>query len=218
MAVVKAPRAHPTTTAPPSSSGRGRSLRLISEGFSIDIDGIDHEANTHLWTPNEHHIFRLSTDHTSIEAVHFLLCSTRDFCHLISPAKMASHKSLLRDSFDGFLELITTVFLDSIVFFLTLGFCILAPRLFIRITNRFARWNVSTEDQKGFWVFSAIVLTAVHSLLTLLLALDDDTGVTPNAPSVFWAIMWSTGIIVGVLGGFLAATVVALCGIQMIGL
>jgi len=131
---------------------------------------------------------------------------------------MASHSPLLRDTFDGFLELITTVFLDSIVFFLTLGFCILAPRLFIRITNRFARWNVSVEDQKGFCIFSGIVLTAVHSLLTMLLALDDDTGVTPNAPSVFWAIMWSTGIIVGVLGGFLAATVVALCGIQMIGL
>jgi hypothetical protein len=130
---------------------------------------------------------------------------------------MASHKPLLRDTFDGFLELISTVFLDSIVFFLTLGFCILAPRLLIRITNRFARWNFSIEDQKGFCIFSAIVLIIVHSLLTMLFALDDDTGVTPNAPSVFWAIMWSTGIMVGVLAGFLKATEVALCGIQMMG-
>jgi len=140
-----------------------------------------------------------------------------DHRHRVNTAKMASHSPLLRDTFDGFLELITTVFLDSIVFFLTLGLCILAPRLFIRITNRFARWNVSTEDQKGFCIFSAIVLITVHSLLTMLFALDDDTGVTPNAPSVFWAIMWSTGIMVGVLAGFLTATGVALCGIQMMG-
>lgn len=131
---------------------------------------------------------------------------------------MTSHKPLLRDSFDGFLELVTTVFLDSIVFFLTLGFCVLAPRLFIRITNRFARWKLSIEDLKGFYILATISLATAHSILTLLFALDDDTGVTPNAPSVFWAITWSTGIIVGGLGGFLAATVVALCGIQAIGL
>lgn len=136
----------------------------------------------------------------------------------MKPHKMAPDKPLLRDSFDGFLELITTVFLDSIVFFVTLGFCVLAPRLFIRITNRFARWKVNLDDQKAFCILSTIVLTTVHALFSLLFALDDDTGVTPNAPSVFWAIMWSTGIIVGGLGGFLAATVVALCGLQMLRL
>lgn len=125
-------------------------------------------------------------------------------------AARLSPEPLLRDSFDGFVELVTTVFLDSIVFFTTAGFCALAPRVFVRITNRFARWNFSTQAQKDFCIVSAIVLAAVHFLLILLLALEDDTGVTPNAPSVFWAIMWSTGILVGVLGGFLAAAVIAL--------
>jgi len=65
---VKAPRARPTTTAPPSSSVYGRNLRLIPEGFSIDINDIVHETNTCPQTPNEHHICQRPTDHTSVEA------------------------------------------------------------------------------------------------------------------------------------------------------
>jgi hypothetical protein len=42
-------------------------------------------------------------------------------------------------------------------------------------------------------------------------------GITPNAPSVFWAIMWSTGIIAGVTGGFTASAILMLVGMEAIG-
>jgi len=132
-------------------------------------------------------------------------------------ANLAPHGPLLHDSFDGFVQLTTAVFLDSIVFFITLGFCIIAPRVFVWIINRLARWNFSIQAQKDFCMLSAIILVTIHTFLSMLFALYDDSGLSPNAPSVFWAIMWSTAILVGGAGGFLVATVIVLYGLDMMG-
>lgn len=199
-----------TPTPSPSSSDSLRGRKTYSRRIPYDTSDAEDGSNTTCPTSNKSYVLQHPTHYTSVEAV----C---DFYHSIDPARMVSRRPLLRDSLDGFLGLVTTVFLDSIVFFLALGFCVLAPRVFTRITTRFARWKLNIEDQKTFHILATIVLVTAHSILTLLLALDDDTGVTPNAPSVFWAIMWSTGIMVGILAGFLTATVVALCGMQMIG-
>jgi hypothetical protein len=51
----------------------------------------------------------------------------------------------------------------------------------------------------------------------MLFGTQDDLGVTSNAPTVFWAIMWSMGILVGVSGGFLVTTVLVLLGMEVIG-
>lgn len=136
----------------------------------------------------------------------------------MNAANPDSHQPLLHDSFDGFLQLISVVFLDSIVFFLTLGFCMLAPRLFVISVKRFTRWNLSPENQKALCIGAAALFALMHVFLTMLLALYDDSGLTPNAPSVFWAVMWSTGIIVGVEGGLLVATVIVLIGLQVVGI
>lgn len=197
--------------APRDPSADARLRYYYSRRIRYDTSDAENGFNTHSPTSNKSYILQRPTNYTSIEAA-------RELYHPNDPARMVSHQPLLRDSLDGFLELVTTVFLDSIVFFLALGFCVLAPRVFTRITTRFARWNLSIEDQKTFYMLATIVLVTAHSILTLLLALDDDTGVIPDAPSVFWAIMWSTGIMVGILAGFLTATVVALCGMQMIGI
>jgi hypothetical protein len=126
---------------------------------------------------------------------------------------------LLRDSLDGFLHLITAVFLDSIVFFTTLSLCILFPRIFVRIVNPLVqqRWKPTPRAQKDFCMLAAILLAVVHVVLSMLFGTQDDLGVTPNAPTVFWAIMWSMGILVGVSGGFLVTTVLVLLGMEVIG-
>lgn len=64
----------------------------------------------------------------------------------------------------------------------------------------------------------AIVLTLMHAFLSMLFALHDDSGLSPNAPSVFWALMWSSGILLGVAGGFAAAAVVLVLGSDAFGL
>jgi hypothetical protein len=66
-------------------------------------------------------------------------------------------------------------------------------------------------------MLAAIFLAVVHVVLSMLFGTQDDLGVTPNAPTVFWAIMWSTGIVSGVFGGFLGATVLVLLGMEVIG-
>jgi hypothetical protein len=126
---------------------------------------------------------------------------------------------LLRDSFDGFLHLVTAVFMDSVVFFITLSLCILFPIIFVRIVNPLAqqRWKTSAQAQNDFCMLAALALAVVHVVLCLLFGLHDDLGLTPNAPTVFWAIMWSTGIVGGMFGGFLAATVLMLVGMEVIG-
>lgn len=136
---------------------------------------------------------------------------------MMNAADKTSHQPLLHDSFDGFLQLITAVFLDSIVFFLTLGFCMLAPRVFVISVKNLTRWTFSPENQKALCIGSAAFFAMMHLFLTMLFGLYDDTGLSPNAPSIFWAIMWSTGIIVGVEGGLLVATVVVLMGLQVVG-
>jgi multidrug efflux pump subunit AcrB len=88
----------------------------------------------------------------------------------------------------------------------------------VRIFNRLARLDLNAQTQKEVSIFSAILLATTHVFLCMLFSLYDDAGITPNAPSVFWGIMWSTGIIVGVVGGFLVATVIALFGMEAIGL
>lgn len=94
----------------------------------------------------------------------------------------------------------------------------LAPRLFVISVKRFTRWNLSPENQKALCIGAAALFALMHVFLTMLLALYDDSGLTPNAPSVFWAVMWSTGIIVGVEGGLLVATVIVLIGLQVVGI
>lgn len=133
-------------------------------------------------------------------------------------AGQISHQPLLHDSFDSFFQLIGIVFLDSIVFFLTLGFCMLAPRIFVISVKSLTRWTFTPENQKALCIGSAAFFAMMHLFLTLLFGLYDDSGLSPNAPSVFWAIMWSTGIIVGVEGGLLVATVVVLTGLQVVGI
>jgi hypothetical protein len=136
----------------------------------------------------------------------------------MNAAGQTSHQSLLHDSFDSFFQLIRVVFLDSIVFFLTLGFCMLAPRVFVISIKHLTRWTLSAENQKALCIVLAAFFAFMHLFLTLLFGLYDDTGVSPNAPSVFWAVMWSTGVIVGIEGGLLVATVVVLIGLQLVGI
>jgi hypothetical protein len=66
-------------------------------------------------------------------------------------------------------------------------------------------------------MFAGAGLAVLHAVLCLFFGTQDDLGVTPNAPTVFWAIMWSTGILVGVSGGFLVTTVLVLLGMEVIG-
>jgi hypothetical protein len=138
----------------------------------------------------------------------------------MDPAKFPPPaEPLLRDSFDGFLHLITAVFLDSIVFFTTLASILLFPRLcFPLIYRRLPqRWKLSLQAQNHTAMFAGAGLAVVHAFLCLLFGTQDDLGVTPNAPTVFWAIMWSTGIVGGVFGGFLAATVLVLVAMDVVG-
>jgi hypothetical protein len=128
-------------------------------------------------------------------------------------------KPLLHDSLSGFFNLITTVILDSILFFTTLGLCILYPRIYVRIINPLAppRWKPSIQAQKDFCMLAGLALAVVHVVLCMLFALHDDLGLTPNAPSVFWAIVWSMGIVSGVAGGFLVASVIVLISVEVTG-
>ncbi|TIA11187.1 hypothetical protein D6C80_07652 [Aureobasidium pullulans] len=127
-------------------------------------------------------------------------------------ANPASFNSIVQASAEGVIQLITTAFLDSIVFFTTLGLCILAPRISFKIIQSTARRKFSPEHQEVFRVGSMIVLTLMHAFLSMLFALHDDSGLTPNAPLVFWAVMWSSGILLGVTGGFTAAAVLLVLG------
>ncbi|THZ19392.1 hypothetical protein D6C89_07767 [Aureobasidium pullulans] len=131
---------------------------------------------------------------------------------MMAMANPASFDAMVQASAEGVIQLITTAFLDSIVFFTTLGLCILAPKISLKIFQSTTRWKFSPEHQEVFRVGSMIVLTLMHAFLSMLFALHDDSGLTPNAPSVFWAVMWSSGILLGVAGGFTAAAVVLVLG------
>ncbi|KEQ64496.1 uncharacterized protein M437DRAFT_44152 [Aureobasidium melanogenum CBS 110374] len=135
----------------------------------------------------------------------------------MNAAGQASHQPLLQDSIDGFFQLITVVFLDSIVFFLTLGFCMLAPRIFVLAVKLLTRWTINAENQKALCFISGFFFALMHLFMTILFSVHDEEGSTPDAPSVFWAVMWSTGIVVGVEGGLLVATVIVLLGLQVVG-
>jgi hypothetical protein len=137
---------------------------------------------------------------------------------MMAMANPASFDSIVQASAEGVIQLINTAFLDSIVFFTTLGLCILAPKVSLKIIQSMARRNFSPEHQEIVRVGSAIVLTLIHAFLSMLFALHDDSGLSPNAPSVFWALMWSSGISLGVAGGFTAAAVVLVLGSDVFGL
>ena len=122
-------------------------------------------------------------------------------------ANPASFDFIVQASAEGVIQLITTAFLDSIVFFTTLGLCILAPKISLQIFQSTARRKFSPEHQEILRVGSSFVLTLMHAFLSMLFALHDDSGLSPNAPSVFWALTWSSGILLGVAGGFTAAAV-----------
>lgn len=94
----------------------------------------------------------------------------------------------------------------------------LAPRVFVISIKHLTRWTLSPENQKALCILLAAFFALMHLFLTLLFGLYDDTKFSPNAPSVFWAVMWSTGIIVGIEGGLLVATVVVLIGLQLVGI
>jgi hypothetical protein len=139
----------------------------------------------------------------------------------MDPTKFTpSSEPLLRDSFDGFLHLITTVFLDSIVFFTTLPSCILFPRLCFPLLYRRLpqRWKLGLQAQNDIAMFAGGELAVLHAFLCLLFGTQDDLGVTPNAPTVFWAVVWSTGILMGVGGGFLAVSVGVLFAMKVVGI
>ncbi|THX66287.1 hypothetical protein D6D08_07303 [Aureobasidium pullulans] len=127
-------------------------------------------------------------------------------------ANPASFDAIVQASVEGVIQLITTVFVDSIIFFTTLGLCILAPSISLKTIQSTTRWKFSPEHQEIFRLGSAIILTLMHAFLSMLFALHDDSGLTPNAPSVFWAVMWSSGILLGVTGGFTAAAVLLVLG------
>lgn len=93
----------------------------------------------------------------------------------------------------------------------------LDPRVFVNSVKNLTRWILSQENQKALCTGSAAFCAMMHLFLTMLFGLYDDTGLSPDAPSVFWAIMWSTGIIVGIKGGLLVVTVVVLMGLQVVG-
>ncbi|KAL2029252.1 hypothetical protein VTO58DRAFT_108444 [Aureobasidium pullulans] len=133
-------------------------------------------------------------------------------------ANHASYDPMPQASAESVIQLINTAFLDSIIFFTTMGLCILAPKISLKIIQSTARRNFSPEHQEIFRVGWAIVLTLMHAFLSMLFALHDDSGLSPNAPSVFWALMWSSGILLGVAGGFAAAAVVLILGSDAFGL
>jgi hypothetical protein len=141
------------------------------------------------------HIFQHPTACTRTGAACLLHFSDSKMSHQMDSTTSTAGEPLLRDFLDGFLQLVTAVFLDSVVFFMTLALCVLAPRIFVRIINRIPRWKVGMQAQNDFCMLAAIALAAVHVILSMLFALHDDLGITPDPPSVFWAIIWSTGII-----------------------
>lgn len=133
-------------------------------------------------------------------------------------ANHASYDPMLQASAESVIQLINTVFLDSIIFFTTIGLCILAPKISLKIIQSTARWKFSPEHQEVFRVGSVIVLTLMHAFLSMMFALHDDSGLSPNAPSVFWALVWSSGILLGVAGGFTAAAILLVLGSNVFGL
>lgn len=137
---------------------------------------------------------------------------------MMAMANPASFDSIVQASAEGVIKLTTTAILDSIVFFTTLGLCILAPRISLKIIQSTTRWKFSPEHQEVFRVGSVIVLTLMHAFLSMLFALHDDSGLSPNAPSVFWAVMWSSGILLGVTVGFTAAAVLLVLESDVFGL
>jgi hypothetical protein len=101
------------------------------------------------------------------------------------------------------LDSITTtfqsVFINSSLFFITLGLLIILLRLFVRLATANYR-NALTVDQDTVVVTGSIFLALSHFFLSLAYSSEDMTELA-TAPSYSWAVCWSMAVLAGTCGG-----------------
>jgi hypothetical protein len=112
------------------------------------------------------------------------------------------------------LDSITTtfqsMFINSTLFFITLGLLITLLRLFVRLATA-NYWDKLTIDQDTLVVVGSIFLALSHFFLSLAYSSEDMKDVA-TAPSYCWAVCWSMAVLAGTCGG-LGVGVVVLRGL-----
>jgi hypothetical protein len=101
------------------------------------------------------------------------------------------------------LDSITTtfqsMFINSTLFFITLGLLITLLRLFVRLATA-NYWDKLTIDQDTLVVVGSIFLALSHFFLSLAYSSEDMKDVA-TAPSYCWAVCWSMAVLAGTCGG-----------------
>jgi hypothetical protein len=99
---------------------------------------------------------------------------------------------------DSILETFQSMFINSTLFFITLGLLIILLRLFVRLATTNYR-NTLTIDQDTLVVVGSIFLALSHLFLSLAYSSEDMKDIA-TAPSYSWAVCWSMAVLVGGCG------------------
>jgi hypothetical protein len=100
---------------------------------------------------------------------------------------------------DSILDTFETMFINSSVFFITLGLLIILLRLFVRLATANYR-NTLTIEQDTVVVTGSIFVALSHFFLSLAYSSEDMTELA-TAPSYSWAVCWSMAVLAGTCGG-----------------
>jgi hypothetical protein len=96
-------------------------------------------------------------------------------------------------------ETFKAMFINSSMFFISLGLLIMLMRLFVRLTTG-NYWSAMPEEQIGLVAIGSVILGLSHLFLTLSYTSEDMKDFA-TAPSYYWAVCWSMAILSGVCGG-----------------
>jgi hypothetical protein len=96
---------------------------------------------------------------------------------------------------DTILITFKSMFINSTLFFITLGLLITLLRLFVRLATA-NYWDTLTIDQDTLVVVGSIFLALSHFFLSLAYASEDMKDIA-TAPSYSWAVCWSMAVLVG---------------------
>jgi hypothetical protein len=96
-------------------------------------------------------------------------------------------------------ETFKAMFINSSVFFVSLGLLIMSVRLFVRLaTGNY--WDAMPEEQIGLVAVGSAILALSHLFLSLSYTSGDMKDFA-TAPSYYWSVCWSMAILSGVCGG-----------------
>ena len=96
-------------------------------------------------------------------------------------------------------ETFRVMFINSSVFFITLGLLIMLVRLFIRLATA-NYWDAMNADQIFLVIIGSVILALSHLFLSLSYT-SKDMNEFATAPSYYWAVCWSMAILSGICGG-----------------